>query len=101
MFALVLKEGCTSDRKVMPMDPSIEKLLINIVAEISSQDASTITSETMWTDLVKWDSLSLLELMSAVESTMAIQLNPDDLTQCAGIHDFAIRLVEHCAVGGC
>ena len=79
----------TDDRRA-----TLREALLAVIANISSADVAALGQTERFSQIKGWDSMSVLELVSAVYQDLGIDLAPEDLDGVDAIVDFVERVAK-------
>lgn len=78
----------------------LERLRPLLREALPDADIDKIGPESTATDLMGWDSVAHVTLMTEVEETFAIMFTPDELTQFSNIGDLVSLIAEKLTAAG-
>ena len=69
--------------------------IINLVAQVLRVSTETVNDETKMIDLIEWDSLSHMSLITEIESAFSIQLDGDEIARMTSISEIKRVIDTH------
>lgn len=71
----------------------VKKTVIEIIAEVCSLDATSISAESSIGDFPSWDSMAQLTILSSIEEKFNISFEPEEMMEMEDVSDM-IKAIE-------